>query len=181
LDNSGLFCPVCKRKNKRDSLVCSYCGTSLRELFINAANATTRNTENPIHGPADAGELALDALTPAEGIAIYVTGTAKPVFIRSEKEIIIGRKTEETASEFILDFSELDGFQMGLSRRHAVIRQVESGYEVVDLSSTNGTWLNDERLVPNKPYPLPNRSQIRAGRLRFLVLYRSTSEPAKSA
>lgn len=118
-------------------------------------------------------------MTPAEGIAIFLEGTTKPVFLSSEKEFIIGRKTEGEASTSLLDLSELDGFKMGISRRHATIRQLEAGYEIIDLSSTNGSWLNDERLVPNKPYPLADRSQLRLGRLRFLVLYHSVSEPVK--
>jgi predicted component of type VI protein secretion system len=33
-----------------------------------------------------------------------------------------------------------------VSRRHAVIRPVEGGLEIQDLGSTNGTWVNDQRV-----------------------------------
>ncbi|GGM19394.1 MULTISPECIES: FHA domain-containing protein [Micromonospora] len=33
-----------------------------------------------------------------------------------------------------------------LSRRHAAVRQTEGGVALVDLGSTNGTWLNDRRI-----------------------------------
>jgi pSer/pThr/pTyr-binding forkhead associated (FHA) protein len=52
-----------------------------------------------------------------------------------------------------------------------MIRRAGTGFEIVDLASTNGSWLNDERLVPNKPYPLANGSQLRFGRMRLLVLF----------
>jgi pSer/pThr/pTyr-binding forkhead associated (FHA) protein len=62
---------------------------------------------------------------------------------------------------------------MSLSRRHALIRRIESGFEVIDLSSTNGTWLNNKRLTPNKPYPFENGAQMRFGLLQILVIYHS--------
>jgi len=168
------FCPVCKNKNERSAGICRHCGASLQD-YPTSAVATTRNTNNLGTIPVSIGELPTEALIPAEGIAIYVEGTANPVFLSSDKEFIIGRKPEPESTEPILDLTKMDGFNMGISRRHATIRQVGSGYELVDLSSTNGTWLNDERLVPNKPYSLTIKSRLRLGRLRFLVLYRSVS------
>ena len=87
-----------------------------------------------------------------------------------DKELIIGRKTE-AALEIFLDLAGIDAFNLGISRRHAMLRRKESGYEIIDLASTNGTWLNNERLVPNKPYLLTSGSQVSVGRMRFFVLY----------
>ena len=118
-------------------------------------------------------------VTPADGIAIYIAGAIKPVFVSSDKQFVIGRKIEEEVSEPILDLSEFGGFNMGISRRYVTIRRMETGYEIIDLASTNGTWLNDERLIPNKPYPLASGSQLRVGRMRFLVHYRSIPNSEK--
>jgi pSer/pThr/pTyr-binding forkhead associated (FHA) protein len=85
--------------------------------------------------------------------------------------LIFGRKSDEPSDVPILDLTELGGYQMGLSRRHAMIRRTEEGYEIIDLYSTNGSWLNDERMMPNKPYRLTNGSQLQFGRMRLLVLY----------
>jgi pSer/pThr/pTyr-binding forkhead associated (FHA) protein len=68
---------------------------------------------------------------------------------------------------------------MGLSRRHALIRQTVSGYEIIDLASTNGTWLNDERLVPYTPYPLQSGSQLRLSRIRLFIFHRLAAERKK--
>jgi len=179
LDNFGRFCPVCKNKNERGVMVCKYCGALLDEYPPSAA-VTTRNTGSYNHLPAKFGESSMETLTPADGIAIYITGSIKPIFVSSDKQFVIGRKTEEDIPEPILDLSEFGGFNMGISRRHVTIRRTEAGYEIIDLSSTNGTWLNDERLIPNKPYPLASGSQLRVGRMRFHVLYRSTGPGKKS-
>jgi len=47
---------------------------------------------------------------------------------------------------------------------------------VLDLGSANGTWLNDERLLPYKSYPLASGSHLRLGRMRLFVLYRPLAE-----
>lgn len=168
------FCPVCKNKNDRDAIICVHCGAALDINF--PESATTRTTEVPVTLAAKPGEWLYDeAAVPAGSIAIYVEGAAKPVFLSSEKEFILGRKVEET-SQVMLDLSVLGGYHLGLSRLHAIIRRAAQGYEIMDLGSSNGTWLNDERLVPHKPYPLTNGSQLRLARMRLFVVYRPILE-----
>jgi len=181
LDIKEKFCPVCKNKNDRSAIVCVHCGASLDAQRPDMA-ATTRNAELPgvvsakiLNSPID------DKLIPEDGIAIYAAGTSKPVYLRFDKELIFGRRGDEQPSVGnLLDLSELGGYQMGISRRHAMIRRGETGYELIDLISTNGSWLNDERLVPNKPYPLASGAQMRFGRMRLLILYHSVSKKKKT-
>lgn len=42
-----------------------------------------------------------------------------------------------------------------------------NGYQITDLNSTNGTFVNEQRLTPNNPRPLNNGDTIRIGSLRF--------------
>ena len=172
LDVLGKFCPICKHKNERTALVCGYCGALLDEAFTSVA-ATTKNTGEPSNLPVENfGSYINVALIPEGGIGIYATGTEKPYYLHMDKGLVIGRKMEATSvSESFLDLSLLDGYNVGLSRRHAIIRRAESGFEVIDLSSTNGTWLNEERLIPNKPYPFASGAQLRLSRMRLFVVY----------
>src|SRR5690349_3792478 len=41
-----------------------------------------------------------------------------------------------------------------ISAHHAEIRQEGRGHSIIDLESTNGTFLNEQRLEPNRPYRL---------------------------
>ncbi|WP_245719090.1 FHA domain-containing protein [Micromonospora rhizosphaerae] len=54
-----------------------------------------------------------------------------------------------------------------LSRRHAAVRRTDEGVSLVDLGSTNGTWLNDRRITGAEQ--LADGDVIRIGRteLRF--------------
>lgn len=180
LEIKEIFCPVCKNKNERNAIVCIHCGASL-DYHHPEVMATTRNAEVPDAISVKIANAPIDnALIPEDGIAVYAAGTSKPVYLRFEKELIFGRKADDPADGNLLDLTEIGGYQMGISRRHAKIRRGESGYELIDLASTNGSWLNDERLSPNKPYPLASGSQLRFGRMRLLILYHSVSKKKKT-
>ncbi len=56
-----------------------------------------------------------------------------------------------------------------LSRRHAEIARTDAGWSVVDLQSSNGTYLDDRRLKPGEPSPLAPGCLVRFGQLSFLV------------
>jgi len=110
------------------------------------------------------------SMIPEDGIGIHVAGVPKPYYLNIYKELIIGRPTDATM-EAVLDLSELGAYTMGVSRRHAKIRRTATGFEVMDLGSRNGTWLNAERLIPTRPYPFVSGSQLRIGKMRLLLVY----------
>ena len=179
LDTSTRFCPICKKKNKREAIICVYCGAYLESFSTHAL--TSNGTDLEVNGTEKLGELLFDESTiPVGGIAFYAAGTPKPIFSSFDGEFIIGRKVEETSGN-LLDLSRFGGYHLGVSRQHVTIRRTKFGYEVIDLSSTNGTWLNDEQLIPNRPYPLVSGSQLRLARMRFFVLYRRVAETRAKA
>jgi len=50
-----------------------------------------------------------------------------------------------------------------VSRYHAQLRWVESGWLLYDLNSTNGTWLDDQRLAEGAPALVGGGSRLRFG------------------
>ena len=173
--SSQNICPVCQTKNDLEAAVCRQCGAALGDPFMDPG-AKTKTTDMPAVDPGQVRNWSVDKATvPAHGIAVYVEGETHPAYIDSRGEVIIGRKAGAT-SDVSLDLAPSGGYHMGLSRRHAVIRWTEHGYEILDLGSVNGTWLNEERLVPHKPYPLSSGSHLRLGNMRLFVLYRPASE-----
>jgi len=165
------LCPVCKHKNELEAVVCGYCGTALDDPFMDPG-AKTKTTDMQALTPEQIREWSMDkAAVPDGGIAVYIEDGFNPVHIDSKGEFVLGRKVG-TTSEGLLDLSPSGGYHLGVSRRHAVIRRREDSYEVLDLGSANGTWLNDERLVPHRSYPLDSGSHLRLGSMRLFVLYR---------
>jgi hypothetical protein len=170
VNTSGKLCPVCNTENEDTAFTCTACGAALEENPTRIV-AISENIGGQAPPSAEHAESFLDAaLIPEDGVGIYVMGALKPYYLHIYRELIIGRSTELTL-EAVLDLSDLNAANMGVSRRHAMIRRTGSGFEVIDLSSRNGTWLNAERLIPNKPYPLASGSQLRVGQMRLLVMY----------
>jgi pSer/pThr/pTyr-binding forkhead associated (FHA) protein len=60
-----------------------------------------------------------------------------------------------------------------------LIRAVEEGYEIIDLNSKNGTWLDGKRLVPNQPNALPSGARLLLGQMDFIVMYQSSPDVEK--
>ena len=169
------ICPVCKESNELEAVVCWNCGSALEDPYMDPGHRT-KTTDALAPTPEHIRDWSVDETTvPQSGIVVYVTGVSTPVYVDSKGEFVIGRNVDKTSevSEVMLDLSPLGGYGLGISRRHAVIRHTGHGYEIVDLGSVNGTWLNDERLVPQKAYPLASGSHLRLGSMRLYVVYRA--------
>lgn len=172
------ICPVCKTNNEPEAIVCAQCGAVLKDSLIDTGYKT-KTTDMQALTPEMIKEWSLKeekpAVVPDSGVAFYVDGHSMPAYIDPDGEFVLGRKFG-TTSEMLLDLAPFGGYSLGVSRRHVAIRRRGDGYEVLDLGSVNGTWLNEERLVSHKSYPLRSGSQLRLGRMRLLVLYRPVTE-----
>jgi hypothetical protein len=167
---TGNFCPVCHLKNPVGAIVCEFCGAT---LAVFDGIATTRHVEENFSLPVEGATRKLEeelntALAPLTGISIYLEDLT-PIVTSFEKEFSLGRKVE--TGEAGVDLIPFGAFQLGVSRKHAIIRETDRGYEIIDADSTNGTWLNKQRLVPNQAYPLPSGGIIRMGQIQLIVYY----------
>ncbi len=171
MNTSVKLCPNCNKENENVASTCVYCGTvldeehptklvSVPEQLITTGNILDLRPETFI----DMAQI------PEDGLGIYVAGESKPFYVHIYKKLVLGRATESSL-EAILDLTDLNAANLGVSRRHAMLQRSETGFEVVDLASRNGSWLNAERLIPNKPYPFASGSQLRIGQMRLLIMY----------
>lgn len=175
---SGRFCPVCKFKNKLDATKCEFCGQPLKSINGILTTKQVKEETSVLDGevPQEFKDDLEKALIPPSGISIY-RGDGKPIATRIEKEFYLGRKTEDT--DPVVDLIPFGAFQLGVSRRHVLIRETEDGYVIIDTNSTNGTVLNKQRLVPNQAYPLPNGGIIRLGQMQLVVYYAKPKIPSQ--
>ena len=175
---SAKICPVCQSSNDIEAIHCIHCGAAL-DGSPGDAEHRTKTTDMQALTPEMIREWisknTKEAAIPDTGIAFYVDGHSMPAYMDLKDEFILGRKVGTTA-ELLLDLAPFAGYSLGVSRRHVLVRRKGGGYEIRDLGSVNGTWLNEERLVPYQSYPLPSGSHLRLGRMRVLVLYQPIVE-----
>lgn len=82
-------------------------------------------------------------------------------------EVVLGRGQD--TPEFVTIFNAEDAEHLGVSRRHAMLRPSDSKLYILDLGSTNGTWLNGRSIGVNMPYSLSNGDIVRLGHLELTV------------
>jgi hypothetical protein len=108
-------------------------------------------------------------------LTLWITGQDQPVVMElmPGQPIILGRGDESADIELLVDLTPYNACKLGVSRKHAAIdyRDDLGVVQVMDLSSTNGTYLNGQRLIPYVSRPLREGDEIRLGRLRVEVLY----------
>ncbi len=183
---SGVFCPACKMRNETGAIVCTYCNTPLpsnedrqktRMLrdFREVTGTLPNSFDDFLDAPTLNRERFMDFEIPSKGIVLINLEDGQPVAMLEEQAFILGRASAETKTkEPLVDLTSL-GVDYGVSRLHALIRKTKDGYQLTDLDSSNGTWIENERLVPQRPYEVESGSRIRMGRLNMLVFYPSAS------
>lgn len=105
-------------------------------------------------------------------LRLELVDTRQALLIPIKDNILLGRPDPVTGLQPDIDLTPMAGYRMGVSRRHAEIHWYHDNIlKIYDLGSSNGTFLNGERLVMNTAYPLYNGDEIRLGQLALYVYY----------
>jgi pSer/pThr/pTyr-binding forkhead associated (FHA) protein len=166
-----IVCPHCGRENRDTSLFCQFCGETLGTadaasqpapqpapfLAATAAPAAPRGQSWPGNDapsfppPPSWGVAAAPASSP---VAVATLAVQNRIVIRPSSENDGHSNGQEPEREYVLDGRDvaigrapscdivLEGDQLA-SRRHALLRFKEDVYSIVDLGSSNGTFVND--------------------------------------
>jgi serine/threonine protein kinase len=98
-------------------------------------------------------------------IRLKVSGTGQDILIPDQAGLIIGRAHKEFKPD--VDLEPYGGSQAGVSRRHSRLFRQGDDWFVEDLGSTNGTFVNGVRLVPQQTVKLKDGDIIRCGQLEL--------------
>ena len=104
-------------------------------------------------------QIVFQLLTPeAPEISVNITSPA-----------VVGRSDDLSPMRPDLDLAEHGAEEAGISRQHAILLPSDNGVFLVDLDSTNGSWMNREFLEPGKKYPIKSGAQVELGNLKMVV------------
>ena len=69
-----------------------------------------------------------------------------------------------------------------VSRRHAKLTREDDGFVLEDLGSSNGSWLNSNRLQPYVPVPLKSGDRLRLSQIDIEVYFgKPEKDPPQAA
>ncbi len=84
--------------------------------------------------------------------------------------MILGR-TDQNDDENLVDLSAYAAAALGVSHQHASLEIVNKTLMLTDLSSLNGTCLNQEKMPPNQPRIVRDGDEVQLGQLVIHVYY----------
>ena len=152
-----MYCNNCGHKNPEGANFCSSCGQPLGDK----ASHDTTITFAPGELEADLDEeihISPEELEGGRGVLVVKRGpNAGSKFFLDQDGTDIGRHPD---SDIFLD-------DITVSRRHAQIRREAAGFELVDVGSLNGTYINRERVEKTA---LRSGDEIQIGKFKLVFL-----------
>lgn len=97
-------------------------------------------------------------------------GQTVDVDVAAQPAIVLGRQADNQY-EVAVDFDAIGGADSGVSRTHAVIQVTAYSVFIRDYDSCNGTFLNDNELLPMRDYGLEDNDELTLGSIKMRVKF----------
>ena len=168
-----IVCPSFQHENIDGTVFCDECGMQLTGLdpliTQNISEEQLTNITEDLRRtealPKDYGAWA--------SIHLVASGQILPLADRTE--FTLGRVGEAQPIMPDIDLTPYQAYASGVSRLHAVIKREHEQVYVMDLDSSNGTYLNGKRLQPNSMQALSHGDMLSLGKLKIQVLLENPS------
>lgn len=85
--------------------------------------------------------------------------------------LTLGRGQSELIHSELLDLSTFNAGRHGVSRHHCKIQRRDHHLVVLDLNSTNGTYLNSKHLNPFEEYVISHGDELILGTLHMVLFF----------
>ncbi|MBN1488267.1 MAG: FHA domain-containing protein [Anaerolineae bacterium] len=165
--SNKIICPSCGAENLPGTLFCVQCGTYLPSGGPLRTEPLPEQEET--QGRRDGAEAGGTTNGKALSIEVEILNTGRKVLLSAEWEILVGRLDAAHGIFPELDLTTDGGLEQGVSRRHSRIYTRDNVCFIEDLDSTNGTFLNGERLTPYLPYTFRDGDILMLGTMRLKI------------
>jgi hypothetical protein len=165
-----IVCPRCEYENPPQAVFCRQCGYNLRD-FIHSSEQTvfvgqaTQEDSMSIHQRR--------AYFRRDGrLLLHIVGTDTVIDCDlSQNTFTLGRKSDKEDDIPHINLTNYKAAELGVSRLHARLTRMNAIIMLEDLATTNGTFVNGERISPGKPCVICHEDEIRLGNLKLQVLF----------
>lgn len=157
----GRTCQRCGHELADLARFCSNCGAPLVEVGPEADSDVTGRLDAPVSstgplGPVSAGSAG--AVAPGTAMLIVRRGPSEGTsFLLESAAVVIGRSDD---CDVVLD-------DVTVSRRHAEVVRDDNAWQLRDLGSLNGTYVNRDRI---DDVTLTGGDEVQIGKYRFVFL-----------
>jgi hypothetical protein len=167
-----IICSNCQHKNVAGAMYCAECGAQLDgvETLITQA-ITDEQIETELKKKGARPEAP--AIPANSWLSLHLMDSGKILPLASRNEFTLGRLSEGQPIMPDIDLSPYQAYASGVSRLHAVVKRDVNRVMVMDLGSSNGTYLNGRRLNPHTEESLNHGDIVALGKLKIQVLLRN--------
>jgi len=167
-----IICSNCQHRNVAGAMYCAECGAQLDgvETLITQA-ITDEQIENELKIKAPRPESP--AIPANSWLSLHLMDSGKILPLASRNEFTLGRLSEGQPIMPDIDLTPYQAYASGVSRLHAVVKRDSNRVMVMDLGSSNGTYLNGRRLNPHTEESLNHGDIVALGKLKIQVLLRN--------
>jgi hypothetical protein len=165
-----IVCSNCKHEEPTGALFCSECGMQLVRLEGQTTQKIKLDREIAQTAPVTEQPAANSA---GAWISLHLVDNGHIISVSDRKEFSLGRISDKQPIMPDIDLTSYHAFDHGVSRLHAVIRQNDDQAVVMDLGSSNGSYLNGVRLIANVESPLAQGDFLALGKLKIQIILNS--------
>jgi len=158
-----LTCPTCGQPYRPGELACSQCGTVFvkggKTRLIDDAEKVAIQTNQPQPKGRDVAQAAVSFEIDGQRLVLPI-----------DESIVVGRFSDIPDDlQPDVDLSRFGADEKGVSRRHLQIRYKGYLTYAIDLDSSNGTFHNGTRLLPQRESLLRNGDELQLGSLKIKI------------
>jgi hypothetical protein len=171
-----IVCPNCRHNNMTGAMFCSECGAHLlasdnlvtQNITPDQADVDESLSRPPITGIHRTPGSKLDTWG-----TLHLLETGQMLPLSDRNEFTLGRISDGQPIMPDIDLSPYHAYANGVSRLHAVVKRSEDNIILMDLGSSNGSYLNGKRILPNVEQILRHGDVVMFGKLKIQILLKT--------
>lgn len=156
-----IVCPICGYENAAESILCVKCQNVLQP-------ATRKIGQQKVEEKSNLGTSEIEKKL---YLHIQHVNETLELTLDQDAEFVVGRFDPMTGQKPAIDFGEFGAAERGVSRQHTKLILKDSALKIMDLGSSNSTFLNGSKLIPNQARILRDGDEVRLGQLLFTVQF----------
>lgn len=163
-----IICPNCHHKNVTGAMICTECGAQLvgmDTLVIQTITDEQIAEELRKKAPRPDPATQVDSW-----ISLHLIDSGKILPVTSKNEFSLGRLSEGQPIMPDIDLTPYEAYASGVSRLHVVVKRAGNKVMVMDLGSSNGTYINGRRINPHIDETLNHGDILALGKLQIQIL-----------
>lgn len=161
-------CPRCEKEYDEMEALCPHCGTFNENRAF--GNETVQLNRVSLNNYLESISQ-ITALLQSDDTLVLQFGQAE-LSISLREKVIFGRDMSALGGNQLVDLEHFVGHQAGISRRHAeLVCSANGDVLLTDLASSNGTFVNGDKLTALRPCALQDGDELMLGTLNIRLQF----------